>query len=247
MSSDPHPPLPSDPAPDERTEVRPATPDDPFAVPRDAPLAGDAPASAGAGEAGEAADRAARGAPEPPLDVPAPAAPVADEPVRPTPTVPFASASPDRPAGTAAPEGFWRGSDAGASAARPAPDPFVPRPPSSTPSGAPEAGLAEKARAFAEQAREKAQPLAEQARPYAEQAREKAQPLIEQARPYAEQAREKAQPLVEKARPLTEKAQPLAVKAQAFADRPEGKVAVAFAGGVAASLVLKVLGKVLGR
>jgi hypothetical protein len=171
MSSGPHPPLPGGPDPDERTEVRPVAPADPFAVPVDAPLPGEAPPSA--------ADPAAAGAAAPP------------------------------------------------------PDPFAPTPPSS---GTSEPGLADKARAFAEQAREKAQPLADQARPYAEQAREKAQPLIDQARPYAEQAREKAQPLVDKAQPLT-------VKAQAFADRPEGKVVVAFAGGVLASFVLKGLGR----
>lgn len=47
----------------------------------------------------------------------------------------------------------------------------------------------------------------------------------------------------EQARAAAAKAQALAEKARAFADTPEGKVVVAFAGGVLASFVLKRFGR----
>ncbi|MCW3011946.1 MAG: hypothetical protein JWO90_2350, partial [Solirubrobacterales bacterium] len=97
----------------------------------------------------------------------------------PTPTVAPADATPDTPAGTAAPESDWLEPDVGAAAATPEPDPVVRTPDAFTPLGTPEPS---------------------------------------------------GPP-------------PVLQKAQEFAEKPEGKVALAFAGGVVASFLLKKLGR----
>lgn len=62
---------------------------------------------------------------------------VAQPTVAPTPSVSYAAATPDRPAGTADPEGDWLAPDVSGAAATPEPDPAVRTPSAFTPLGTP--------------------------------------------------------------------------------------------------------------